>query len=88
MTRQLKTVKQVMGLSIHHDIPPDAELPQTREEWTLDTHLDTLPPEFAAALRVEIAKGTLQVTLVPGVSGIRVSSSRPKARRPKNPSGA
>jgi len=88
MTKQLKTVKQVMGLAIHHDIPPDMELPQTREEWTLDTHLATLPAEFAAALRAEIAKGTLQVSLVPGVSGIRVSSSKPKARRPKTASGS
>jgi hypothetical protein len=44
MTKKLRTVRQVMELSIHHDIPPDADQAQPQEEWTLDSHLDTLPP--------------------------------------------
>jgi hypothetical protein len=88
MTKKLKSIRQVMELSIHHDIPPDADQAQTREEWTLEGHLDTLPPEFAAAIRVEMAKGTLVVNLVPGTSGIRITASKPRGKRPKNPSGA
>ena len=88
MTKKLKTVKQVMELAIQHHLPADADQPRAEEGRTLETHLDTLPAEFAAALRREMAKGTLQVTLVPGAGGIRVSSSKPRGRRPKNPVGS
>lgn len=88
MAKNLKSVRQVMELSIHHDIPPDADPAQAREEWNLEAHLDTLPPAFAAAVRAEMAKGTLVVNLVPGTSGIRVTSSKPRGKRPKPPAGS
>ena len=88
MTKKLKTVRQVMELSIQHHIAPDVDLPESGEEWTLETHLDTLPAEFAAAIRAEMAKGTLLVSLVPGTSGIRVTSSKPRSRRPKSPTAS
>lgn len=88
MTKKLNTVKQVMELSIQHHIAPDVDLPQVGEEWTLETHLDTLPAEFAAAIRAEMAKGTLLVSLVPGTSGIRVTSSKPRGRRSKGPAAS
>jgi len=88
MTKKLRTVRQVMELSIHHDVPSDADPAGAQEEWTLENHLDTLPAEFAAAIRVEMAKGTLVVNLVPGTSGIRITASEARGKNPKNPSGA
>ncbi len=86
MTKKLKTVPQVMELSIHHHVPPEAGSPGTTEAERLEAHLKTLPPAFAAALRAELAEGTLVATLVHG-SGLRVSAARPRGRRAK-PAGS
>ena len=80
MTRRLKTVKQVMELSIQHHLPREVE-PALSAEEALAAHLATLPPAFAEALRAEMALGTLVVALVPGTGGLRVSAGKPKAKR-------
>ncbi len=80
MTKQLKTVRQAMELTIQHHLPADVDQAQAGVVWTLETYLDSLPADFAAALRAEIAKGTLRVSLVPeGRTG------KPRSRRPKTP---
>ncbi len=77
MPKKLSNVRQAMELTIQHHLPADVDQSQAGVDWTLETYLDSLPPEFAAALRVEIAKGTLEVSLVPGHS----RTGKPRARR-------
>ncbi|MBK9797283.1 MAG: hypothetical protein IPP58_12460 [Holophagaceae bacterium] len=79
MTKKLRTVRQVMELSIQHHVPPEIDPSRGEEAWTLEAYLETLPPEFASALRAEIVKGTLVVSLVPG----GVARGRSKSRPPK-----
>jgi len=81
MPKKLSTVRQAMELTIQHYLPADVDQGQAGVVWTLESYLDSLPAEFAAALRAEIAKGTLLVSLVP--EGSRVG--KPRARRPKTP---
>lgn len=83
MSKKLRTVRQVMELSIQHHVPPEPGPAQGAEPWTLETYLETLPPDFATALRAEIAKGTLVVSLVPGGS----ARGRSRARVPKATQG-
>ena len=78
MTKRLKTVRQAMELTIHHHTPPGPDLAVKGEDWTLEAYLDSLPAGFATALRAEIAKGTLAVSLVPEGQG-KVRARRSKA---------
>jgi len=78
MTKKLRTVQQVMELCIQHHIPAGQEMAagdELSQEARLEAYLDTLPSEFAAALRAEMSRGTLVVTLVPRSGG------RPRPRR-------
>ena len=79
MTKRLKTVRQAMELTIHHHTPPGPDLAVKGEDWTLEAYLDSLPAGFATALRAEIAKGTLAVSLVPQGQG----PGKARARRSK-----
>ncbi len=82
MTKKLRTVRQVMELSIQHHVPPEIDPSRGDEAWTLEAYLETLPPDFASALRAEIAKGTLVVSLVPGSAARGRGKSRPPKATP------
>ena len=85
MTKRLGTIEQAMELSIQHHIPPPAVLDSGQaagaEAMRLEAYLDTLPARFAQALRSELAKGSLTVTLVAGTGAIRVSPVKPRRKR-------
>ena len=86
MSRKPRTVEQAMELVIQHHPGPDPTQAGTDAAGAtlspLEAQLDRLPTPFAAALRAEMANGTLTVSLVPEGGGVRVRT----ARRPKRTS--
>jgi len=75
MNKRLDSIEQAMELSIHHHVPPqDGQSP-------LEAQLDALPARIANALRAEMAKGTLVVTLAAETGGIRILPVKPRKKR-------
>ena len=89
MSRKPKTVEQAMELVIQHHVGPDPAEAGVDAAGAplspLEAQLDRLPAPFSAALRAELAKGTLQVSLVPEGGGVRVRTVKPRARRTSKP---
>ena len=79
MSRKPKTVEPAMELVIQHHVGPDPGAPGLPP---LEARLEGLPAAFAAALREEMAKGTLVVTLAPGTGGLKIRPAKPRSRRP------
>jgi len=86
MTKRLNSIEQAMELSIHHHFPPqDGPAPEEAGQTgpsPLEAQLDALPARIANALRAEMAKGTLVVTLAAEPGGIRINPVKPRRKRP------
>jgi len=85
MSRKPRNVEQAMELVIQHHPGPDPDQGGTDAAGApispLDAQLDRLPAPFSAALRAELARGTLTVSLVPEGGGVRVRTIKPRPKR-------
>jgi len=85
MTKRLNSIEQAMELSIHHHVAREGEpVPEEARQAgrpPLEVQLDALPARIANALRAEMAKGTLVVTLAEEAGGIRVNPVKPRRKR-------